>query len=392
MKKTSKLLLAIAMCMCLVLVLAGCPTNKNEYDIIPDVMTSADGKYEIAVVTDVGDLKDKGFNQGTWEGAKKYASDNGKSYKYYRPANGSNATDQDRIDAMNQAVSNGAKVIVTPGYLQATALIDVASRNPDVKFVFIDGWPLSDADGNPLTNVVGVSYKEEESGFFAGYAAVMEGYTKLGFTGGGGGGNPACNRFGYGYIQGAEAAAKEKNVNVTVKYSYMYGSSFSASTELQTQISGWYNTGTEVVFACGGSMFNSVLAAANDTRNGKIIGVDTDQSPIIDKGYGKGITVTSAMKGLYPATYDTLTDIIAGKWDNYKGKIVSLGLVNGEDPTKNYVQLPMDTTQFGDTFTKEDYTALVKNMFEGKVTVSDDTTVFPTVTNSNVSDQGRIVG
>ncbi len=361
MKKTSKLLLAIAMCMCLVLVLAGCPsTNKNEYDIIPDVMTSADGKYEIAVVTDVGDLKDKGFNQGTWEGAKKYASDNGKSYKYYRPANGSNATDQDRIDAMNQAVSNGAKVIVTPGYLQATALIDVASRNPDVKFVFIDGWPLSDADGNPLTNVVGVSYKEEESGFFAGYAAVMEGYTKLGFTGGGGGGNPACNRFGYGYIQGAEAAAKEKNVNVTVKYSYMYGSSFSASTELQTQISGWYNTGTEVVFACGGSMFNSVLAAANDTRNGKIIGVDVDQSSASKR------VITSAVKGLRESVQDVLGQYYGGKWDEELG---GQQYILGAD--KNATGLPTDTWSMTN-FTVDEYKALFNKVVSGTIEIDTE--------------------
>ena len=221
----------------------------------------------------------------------------------------------------------------------------------------------------------------------AGYAAVKLGYTKLGFLGGMA--VPAVIRFGYSFVQGADEAAKE--LNITIDMNYVYGGLFQGDPAITAKMDTWFANGTQLVFACGGGVYTSAAEAAKKV-GGKIIGVDTDQSPIIDKGYGKGITVTSAMKGLYPATYDTLTDIIAGKWDNYKGKIVSLGLVNGEDPTKNYVQLPMDTTQFGDTFTKEDYTALVKNMFEGKVTVSDDTTVFPTVTNSNVSDQGRIVG
>ena len=83
--------------------------------------------YEIAVVTDVGQINDKGFNQGTWEGAEAYAKKNNISVKYYQPANGSDANDNDRIAAMRQAINNGAKVIVTPGFLQATALRTVAA-------------------------------------------------------------------------------------------------------------------------------------------------------------------------------------------------------------------------------------------------------------------------
>ena len=94
---------------------------------------------------------------------------------------------------MKQAIENGAKIIVAPGFLQAKAMETVAKENPDVKFAFVDGWALG------LPNVTAIVYKEQEAGYFAGYAAVMEGYTKLGYTGGGGGANPACNRFGYGF-------------------------------------------------------------------------------------------------------------------------------------------------------------------------------------------------
>ena len=100
-----------------------------------------------------------------------------------------------------------------------------------------------------LTNVAGVAFQEQQAGYLAGYAAVKDGFTKLGFSGGGGGTNPACCRFGYGYVQGANAAALEKGITVDMNYSWQYGSNFSASTDLQTMINGWYVNGTEIVFA-----------------------------------------------------------------------------------------------------------------------------------------------
>ena len=312
---------------------------------------SACGKktYPIAIVTDVGQLMDKGFNQGTYEGAKAYAEKNNINYKYYQPANGSDATDNDRIDAMKQAISNGAEIIVAPGFLQATAMETVAKDNPNVKFVFVDGWAMG------LSNVTAIVYKEQESGYLAGYAAVSEGYTKLGFTGGGGGENPAVNRFGYGFIQGAEDAAKEKGVDVEIKYSFKYGSNFSASTELQTQIAGWYNAGTEVVFACGGSMFNSVKSAANEYPNAKIIGVDVDQSGESEK------VITSAVKGLSASVERVLGQFYAGKWDaELADKAQNLGAA--EDSTG----LPTDTWRL-QNFTVDQYKALFEKIKNGTV-------------------------
>ena len=253
MKKIIALLMVLAM----VFALVACSGGSKDADAIPDTMTSSDGKYEIAFVTDVGQLKDKSFNQGTWEGCKLYASANNKSYKYYQPANADKATDDDRYDAMKAAVDGGAKVIVCAGFMQGNALAKAAAEFKDVNFIFIDGWAF---DG--LNNVAGIAYQEEQAGYLAGYAVVMEGYTKLGFCGGGGGDNPACCRYGYGFVQGANAAAKEKGINIDVKYSWQYGASFSASPELQTMASGWYASGTEIIFACGGSMFSSIASAA----------------------------------------------------------------------------------------------------------------------------------
>ena len=236
---------------------------------IPDDMTSADGKYEIAFITDVGQLLDKSFNQGTWEGVKLYAAEKEKTYKYYQPEGGDGATDDDRYNAMKLAADNGAKVIVAAGFMQGAALEKAAKELTDVKFIFIDGWSLG------LDNVSGIAFQEEQCGYLAGYAAVKDGYTKLGFSGGGGGTNAACNRYGYGFVQGADAAAKEMNVKVEINYSWLYGSSFQASNDLQTMAANWYTNGTEVIFACGGSMFQSIAAAAS-ADDAAVIGVDVD--------------------------------------------------------------------------------------------------------------------
>lgn len=319
-----------------------------------------DKTYEIAVVTDVGQLMDGGFNQGTYEGAKAYAEAHGKTYKYYQPANGGEATDNDRIAAMRQAIKNGAKIIVAPGFLQATAMATVAAESPEVKFIFIDGWALSDAKGNILNNVTAVVYKEEESGFMAGYAAVKEGFTNLGGTFGGDGSNPACNRFASGYVQGIKAAATELDKNVSVTISFKYGGSFQASSALQTQIAGWYNEGTEVVFACGGSMFQSVKSAAEATKNGKIIGVDVDQAALSDR------VVTSAVKGLKVSVEKILGEYYNNEWDTkLAGKASNLGAA--DDATG----LPTATWRMTN-FKVADYTALFNSIKNGTVTVNSD--------------------
>lgn len=345
MKKILGVVLCFAIMLSTTLAFTACTSNE----------------FEIAVITDIGQLMDGGFNQGTWEGAKAYAEANNKTYKYYQPQNGSEATDADREAAMKQAIKNGAKIIVAPGFLQATALTNVATANPDVKFVFIDGWPLTDADNKVLSNVTAVVYKEQESGYLAGYATVMEGYTKLGGTFGGGGSNGACNRFAWGFIQGANDAAKEKDITVTMKYSYKFGDAFSASPELQTQISTWYASGVEVVFACGGSMVHSVKAAAEATTSGKIVGVDVDQSSISER------VITSAVKGLSASVQKILGSFYAGNWDReLSGQASNLGAA--DDATG----LPTATWRMTQ-FTKADYEALFAKVKAGTVVIDGNT-------------------
>lgn len=327
-------------------------------DDIEDTMTSADGKYEIAFVTDVGQLKDKSFNQGTFDGVKLYAHENGLSYKYYQPANGDQATDDDRYDAMKAAAENGAKIIVCAGFMQGTALAKAAAEFTDVSFVFVDGWAMTDADGNPLTNTLGIAFQEEQCGYLAGYAAVKEGYTKLGFCGGGGGTNPACCRYGYGYVQGASAAAAELGVKVEMNYSWQYGGSFSASPELQTMANGWYENGTEVIFACGGSMFASISAAAA-AEEGKVVGVDVDQS-------GESTTViTSAMKGLADSAQWALGKFYAGEFASIGGVQTSLGA------NENAVGLPTATWSLT-KWSVDSYKVMLQDIKDGKIAIDNN--------------------
>jgi len=326
----------------------------NPADSIDDNMTSTDGKYQVAFITDVGQLKDKSFNQGTYDGVKLYADGAGKSYKYYQPANGDQATDDDRYDAMKAAVEGGAEVVVCAGFMQGAALEKAAKEFTDTKFVFIDGWSLG------LDNVVGIAFKEAECGYFAGYAVVKEGFEKLGFSGGGGGTNDACCRYGYGFVQGANAAAAEMGKTVEMNFSWEYGSSFSASPELQSMISGWYTNGTEIVFACGGSMFQSISAAAA-ANDGYVVGVDVDQSSQSET------VVTSAMKGLADAAVWACTKAFDGTWSEIGNSAVSLGAKD------NATGLPTATWSLTN-YTVEEYEAQFEDVVSGKLVIDDDFT------------------
>ena len=357
MKKILALLLVLAMAMALVACGSSTPAATepagSAADAIPDEMTSEDGKYEVAFITDVGQLKDKSFNQGTYDGVKLYADAAGKSYKYYQPAGGNEATDDDRYDAMKLAADNGAKVVVCAGFMQGPALEKAAEDFPEVKFVFIDGWAMG------RDNVAGIAFQEEQCGYLAGYAAVMDGYTKLGFSGGGGGTNAACNRYGYGFVQGADAAAKELGVQVEMNYSWLYGSSFSASNELQTMAAGWYQNGTEVIFACGGSMFQSISAAAS-AEDGKVIGVDVDQS------FESPAVITSAMKGIGEAAQQAL--VAAESDDTWAAFIgdgnttVTLGAAEGA------VGLPTATWSL-EGWSVEEYETMLADIVSGALVV-----------------------
>ena len=348
----------------------------------------ADEAMKVAMVTDYGDITDQSFNQTTYEAAKAFCEANGFEFQYYKPASDS---DTDRISSIENAIDDGYNVVIMPGYAFAKAIVGTVGENPDTTFIALDvsEYDLQDANGTAKDfswvypkNLYSAVYQEELCGYMAGYAAVKLGYKQLGFLGGMA--VPAVVRYGYGFVQGADAAAAELGLkDVTMKY--VYGNQFYGDADITAYMDTWYAGGTEIVFACGGGIFTSAGEAAAKV-GGKVIGVDVDQAGTIDGLYGEGITVTSAMKGLAATVNAELTSITDGSFAG--GKVENLGLV-GEDPDANFVQIA-PSTQFADGFTQDDYKALVAKMFAGEITVSSSIDAEPAVTTVAVDYQGNI--
>lgn len=332
---------------------------------------ATDGPMKVAMITDYGDITDQSFNQTTYEASKAFCEANGLTFKYYKPAGDSTEA---RVASVEQAIQEGFNVIVMPGYAFGATVAEVAEKNEKVTFVALD---VSQGDlGADYTipgNVATFVYHEELSGFMAGYAAVKEGYRKLGFLGGMA--VPAVIRFGYGFVQGANTAAVEMNIANEVSVNYVYGGQFYGDDSITAVMDTWYKENkVEVVFACGGGIYTSACEAAKKV-NGKVIGVDSDQSHVINE-YGEGMCVTSAMKGLAPTVNTILKAIKDGKWKDYYGTVSNLGMVSGTDASLNYVQLPTDTWSMKN-FTKADYADLVRRIEAGIYNISTDTANLP---------------
>ena len=384
MKKFLALILALVMSLSLV-ACGGSKTEEKPAEEKPaetEQPAEATPDYAVAMITDYGDITDQSFNQTTYEACKAYCDTNGIQFNYYKPAGDSTA---ERVAMVEKAVDEGYTVIVMPGYAFGETITQVADEYSDITFIALDVGE-GDLGGYTLPgNVYCAVYQEELCGYMAGYAAVKLGYTHLGFLGGMA--VPAVVRYGYGFVQGADAAAAETGASVTLEY--VYGNQFWGDADITAYMDNWYQTlGVEVVFACGGGIYASAAEAAAKV-DGKVIGVDVDQAGIIDGGYGEGMTVTSAMKGLAPTVDHMLTEFSAGNWANFGGKIETLGLVSGDDPEANYVQIPMASTQWGDGFSQDDYKSLVKDMFDGKITVSNDISAMPQ-TAITVNEYGNI--
>lgn len=327
--------------------------------------------YEIALVTDVGNIDDKSFNEGSWNGVKQYAEENKITYAYYRPSEDTTAA---RVETIKTAIDDkGAKIVVCPGYLFEEAIYELQDLYPETNFLLLDGEPHTPDYQTYKTspNVHCILYKEEQAGYLAGYAAVMDGYRKLGFLGGMA--VPAVVRYGYGYVLGADAAAKEKGLaagDVSIKYWYCGG--FGPTDDIKTKMSGWYTEGTEVVFACGGGIYLSATAAAEEAGK-KVIGVDVDQSA------ESNTIITSAMKELTLSVKLSLESLYKnkGKWNaDYAGKTAVLGAA------EKCVGLPTAEGSWRlQTWTVAEYQALFAKLENGTILVSNssDPKVKPTV-------------
>ncbi len=358
----SRKLIALFLSLAMTFALAACAPSGGQTSTPPATTPSgstapsestppAADTLSVYMITDKGDINDKSFNQGTWEGVQAWCAANGAESHYLKPAD---ATTDDYVASIEQAVQAGAKVVVTPGFLFEEPIYLVQDQYPDVTFVLIDGTPHSAdySDFKTANNTVGILFAEEQVGYLAGYAAVKDGNTKLGFLGGQA--VPAVVRYGYGFVQGANDAAAEMGVKIDMQYYYTGG--FSATPEAQAMAAGWYTSGTEVIFACGGSVGNSAMAAA-EASNGKVIGVDVDQS-------GESATViSSAMKGLKEAVAQMLDAYKAGNFPGAQN--LTLGATEGA------LGLPMETSKW-EKFSDADYQSLFTKLSDGTITPKKD--------------------
>lgn len=304
-----------------------------------------DGQFDVVQLFDntTANINDGSFAEGTWNGITKYCEETGAKATYFTPAEESKDAYLSNIE---QAVKVGAKYIVCPGYLFEEAIYDAQELYPDVNFIILDGRPHNAdySDYKTEKNTYSVMFKEQEAGFLAGYAAVKEGYRKLAFFGGMA--VTSVARFGYGYCQGADYAAKELGLKQgDVEMIYWYSGDFVPSPEKLTTVTGWYETGTEVIFSCGGSICDNAFAAAEQLGK-KVIGVDIDQA-------GESETcITSAMKSLENAVYDALIaeTFPGGKDDTLGTSVDCVGL-----PTDK------DSWRF-EKFTVEEYNEIYKKL------------------------------
>ncbi len=318
-------------------------------------------EFEIALITDKGNIDDKSFNQGSWEGVVAFAEANDISHKYYKPEE---ASDAGYLAAIDLAVTGGAQVVVTPGFLFEVAIYEAQTKYPDVKFILLDGSPHSAdyAHDEIKNNVASVMYADEEAGYLAGYAVVKDGMTRLGFMGGMA--VPAVQAFGYGYLQGAEDAAVEMGLaDGTIKVIYHYTGDFAETDTNKAMAKTMYQEGIEAIFACGGSVGKSVMSAAAEAGK-KVIGVDVDQR------YDSETVITSATKGLQASVIQALESIYkTDNWNIYAGKTTVFNATNDGValPTRVIGDENADAFDRFKSFNKKDYEVLYQRLASGSV-------------------------
>lgn len=340
------------------------PTSqeKLEGDLYGDYRTEGG---EIAFISD-GIVMDGSYNEAVYKGIQTYALAAGVSFSYYI-VNGD--TLECYVEAIERAVSSQAEVVVCVGYDFGEPVGLLQKLYPQTSFLMIDSRPV-DAEGDDIDiadNVHCVFFHEEESGYLAGYLAVMEGYRSLGFIGGKE--NPSVTRYGYGYLQGINDAAEDMELtDVTVNY--WYADTYQPGQEISDKASEWYSKGTEIIFSCGGSLYKSVLEAA-EQGDGLLIGVDVDQSSLSQR------FVTSALKDLSHAVVISLDDYYAsgGRWSGeFAGQEVQYGA------KEDCVGVPVMNTEWRfKQVTKDDYYKLLRQVKFEEVLVSDETDTLPEV-------------
>ena len=307
-KKLSMLTVAVAATFGLV----ACGTSENNDST----------KVKVGMMTDSGTIDDKSFNQGTWNGIKRYESEKGTIVSQYIQPTGEST--QDYLEAASNLIAAGNEMIVAPGFKFEKAIGQLQSENPDLKFVLIDGQPT----GGVADNTVSIYFAEQEAGFLAGVAAALETKTgKVGFIGGVI--LPAVQKFGYGFVMGVAYANEKLGTTVEVA-DYLYNGTFNDVAGGQAQAGGMYDKGIDVIFVAAGGVGNGVISEAKQRAEAGeevyVIGVDVDQ---YDEGIisdGSSVILTSAIKRIDNAAYDKIDELVNGEFVG--GQVITMDSKN----------------------------------------------------------------
>ena len=378
MKKNLSFILSL----CMLITLCACGSSSRLEERSETGKISASEEMHVALITEYGDITNQVFDEAVYKACEDYCKDQHIDLNLYSPGEG---TTEARKAVVDSAVSEGYNVIIMYGAVSTAALVESAEKYADIKFIGlgITDWDVlaetlgEKFDNTPSNwapsdyyrsdNVYLASYQEHVSGYLAGYAAAKMGYKKIGFLGAIQ--SPSIARYGYGFVQGINDAADPES---GIEVNYVYANQLNDDADITKYMRGWFETGTEVVFSCGGTVYNSVAKAAEEAEC-MVIGAVSDQSKTIDKKYGEGRTITSAITDYGIILTKALSSIENGNWADFAGRIDSYGISSAEDPDENISRLPLKSTQWTKTFSEEDYKNLLSHILNGDFLVSGDT-------------------
>ena len=317
--------------------------------------TNSGDAFSVAMVTDVGGVDDKSFNQSAWEGIQEFGAQNGLSkgdggFDYLQ-----SASDADYNTNINNLIRRDFDLVFGVGFMMADAMGEIANENPDSKLAIID----SEVDA---PNVVSVLFKEQEGAFLAGaVAASMSESGKIGFVGGVD--IPVINRFHAGYVAGAQA------VNPDIEIQVQYTGAFDKADLGKTAANLMYSSGVDIIFHAAGGTGNGVFSEAKERKakdpdaNVWVIGVDADQYDEGQVDADTNITLTSMLKGVNAAVVDISTRAQDGEFNG--GETLVYGLKEGGvQLADSRGAIPEDVMAV-----VEDYTAKISS---GEITVPEE--------------------
>ncbi|MDO4219605.1 MAG: BMP family ABC transporter substrate-binding protein [Synergistaceae bacterium] len=370
MKKYAKFLISFLVLVFFILLFVSyrLDIKKNE-----EYLKATQGKKleKIALISTLAGVDDESFCQAAWTAVREFGNKYNIEYQYYMPLSDAVVEISNSVEL---AVADGATIIVMPSFHATYSLYETHRKYPSVKFIGIDMSPLPNFP-KLGKNTFMFTFHEEEVGYLAGYATVIEGYTRLGYIGG-----MAVTpviRYGYGFLLGADAAARKLNKKIRVNY--YYAGQFFGDANISAKMDGWYSSGTQVIFAAGGTLCMSVLEAAVPYK-GMMIGVDTDQHHLGISRTNYDPVLTSAMKNITATVGDILLSAIYGGWDEIGGTHRIVSVKDGD-----YLGLPTakESWQFKH-FTRQEYNKLLHDIRSDKITINCNIYQVPHLTNTKL--------